>query len=184
MILKALGNKLEGLKSEEGPRPFRPEYLYNQLAYLKVKQAGEDLPKISNIFPGMKCIKFSGSLRYKQITKSCSEIRPRSYKFIKENLPSNIFLPFQWTAVKIKEIEKIDKFFDFAREMKRGGNDGDNDTNYGWCTWNVPEKLGKGIGEIENLRKTIEESWRPVEMCSHLEFSGRQHALTSEKKLE
>ena len=37
--------------------------------------------------------------------------------------------------VKIKENQKVGKYLDFARELKKPG---DSDNNCSWCVWNSP----------------------------------------------
>ena len=47
--------------------------------------------------------------------------------------------PFQWTTVKIKESEKIDKYLDHARELKKAvKREDDPDTDCNWCAWTIP----------------------------------------------
>ena len=31
-------------------------------------------------------------------------------------------------------------------------HESNDDTNCNWCTWNGPQKLGKGVGRVENRR--------------------------------
>ena len=55
---------------------------------------------------------------------------------------------------EIKEKEKRDKYKDLAKELKTAVEHKRNsDTNSNWCTWNGPERFGKGAGSVEN-RKT------------------------------
>ena len=55
---------------------------------------------------------------------------------------------------KIKESEKIDKYLDLAREIKKAmEHEDDNDTNWSWCLWNGPQRPGKKTGGSGNLRK-------------------------------
>ena len=52
-------------------------------------------------------------------------------------------------SVKIKEIEKRDKYLDLARELKKTiEHESDSDTNCGWCIGTIPKGLVK---EWENL---------------------------------
>ena len=79
--------------------------------------------------------------------------------------------------VKIKENEKIDKYLDLTRELKKVAehySDGDGDTNRSWCIWNGPRGAGKNktgrtenqskgptrLYSIDNLLEYFEESWR------------------------
>ena len=74
--------------------------------------------------------------------------------------------------VKIKG-ENIDKYLDFARELKKLQNMSDSDTNCSWCTWNGPQRLGKGTERNENQMedwdhpdyRIVENSWRPEKTC-------------------
>ena len=46
-----------------------------------------------------------------------------------------------YDRVKMKEIEKIENYLDFAREQKRKKTMGPEDyggTNCSWCAWNGP----------------------------------------------
>ena len=51
-----------------------------------------------------------------------------------------------------------DKFWDLARELKtnmaREGED-DGDTNYKWCTWNIPEGLVNAL-EVLEIRRQVD----------------------------
>ena len=39
--------------------------------------------------------------------------------------------------IKLKECEKMDKYLDLARELKKTmEHEGDNCTNCNWCVWN------------------------------------------------
>ena len=43
-----------------------------------------------------------------------------------------------------KESETKDKYLDLARKLKKTmEQEGDGDTNYGWCTWDNPQSIGK-----------------------------------------
>ena len=54
-------------------------------------------------------------------------------------------------SVKIKEIEKRDKYLDLARELKKTIEyESDSDTNCGWCTRDYPQRIGKGMGKLGN----------------------------------
>ena len=56
--------------------------------------------------------------------------------------------------VKVKESEKINKYLDLARELKKTvGHTGDGDTNCSWCTQNDSQKIGKVIGTVRNQGK-------------------------------
>ena len=55
--------------------------------------------------------------------------------------------------MKIKEIEKRDKFLDLARELKiTMGREGDRDTNPDWYTWNNLQGTGHKTGRLGNKR--------------------------------
>ena len=67
-------------------------------------------------------------------------------------------------------------YLDLAGELKKAvEHEGDGDTSGNWCTWNSPQRLGKGAEKIWIQRKTQridgqeygEQSWKPVETCSH-----------------
>ena len=51
---------------------------------------------------------------------------------------------------KLKESENRDKYLDLVWELKKLEHEGDNDTNYNWCTWNDPQRIGKGTGRLGN----------------------------------
>ena len=57
--------------------------------------------------------------------------------------------------VKIKESEKIDKYLEFARELKKNGvnHEDDDDTNCNWYTWDDPKRLWRKTEGIGNQRK-------------------------------
>ena len=49
---------------------------------------------------------------------------------------------------------------------------GDGNTNCSWCTWNGPQKLGKGTGRIGNQRKNRDQQdYRFVEIGQDTEKS-------------
>ena len=54
--------------------------------------------------------------------------------------------------VKFKLSEKKSKYLDFARELKTMEQNCDGDTNYNWCSWYSPQRIGKGIGSRGNKR--------------------------------
>ena len=55
--------------------------------------------------------------------------------------------------MKIKENEKRDQYLDLARELKKTmEHEGDGDIKCKWCTWNDPQRLGKEIEGVGNLR--------------------------------
>ena len=69
----------------------------------------------------------------------------------KDNLSTREFLPIQRATVKIKENEKIDKYLDLTKELKKNvAHAVDGDTNCCWCTLNGPKRLGKGVRTVEN----------------------------------
>ena len=53
---------------------------------------------------------------------------------------------------KIKENEKIDKYLDLTREIKKK-HESDGDISWSWFTLNGPQRLGKWIWGIRNQRK-------------------------------
>ena len=53
-------------------------------------------------------------------------------------------------GVKIQENEKRDKYLDLESTKESHKHDGD--TNYYWCTWNDPQRLGKGAWRVGNRR--------------------------------
>ena len=57
-------------------------------------------------------------------------------------------------AVLADHIVKIkDKYLDFAWELKKNMEyESDGDTNCCWCTWDNPQKIGKGTGRLGNKR--------------------------------
>ena len=53
--------------------------------------------------------------------------------------------------VKLKEGEKKDKYLDIARELKKTmKHESDGDTKGNRCAWCSNQKIGKGIGGLEN----------------------------------
>ena len=52
--------------------------------------------------------------------------------------------------MKIKEIEKIDEYLNFARKLKKLRNKKVSDISYSWWPWNSPQKSEKTLGELEN----------------------------------
>ena len=70
----------------------------------------------------------------------------------------DFFVPVSF-KVKIKEDEKLDKYLDLARELKKVvEHEGDGDTHYNWCALNVPKGLEKKPTEVT---EKSEEEWRP-----------------------
>ena len=56
---------------------------------------------------------------------------------------------------KIRESEKKDKYVDLATEQKKKKtleHHSDGDTNGGWCTWSNPQRIGKGLENLETSR--------------------------------
>ena len=49
--------------------------------------------------------------------------------------------------VKIKKIEKIDKYLDLARELKKKTVEdvGEGDTSFSWCYWNGSKGMVKRL---------------------------------------
>ena len=56
------------------------------------------------------------------------------------------------SGVKLKEGENRDKYLDLVKKSIEP--EGDGDTNCDWCTWNNPQRIGKGT-----WKKT--DKWRP-----------------------
>ena len=57
--------------------------------------------------------------------------------------------------IKWKESEKGDEYLELARKLKKYiGHEGDSDTNFNWCTWNNPQRIGKGTERFGNKRTT------------------------------
>ena len=56
--------------------------------------------------------------------------------------------------VKLKEIQKGDKYFDLARKIM--DHEGNGDTNCNWFAWNNFQRTGKGTGRLRNNRRTIQ----------------------------
>ena len=54
--------------------------------------------------------------------------------------------------VKLKEIEKRDKYLDLARELHKYMAHEDCDTSCNLCTRNNPQRIGKGTGRLGNKR--------------------------------
>ena len=55
--------------------------------------------------------------------------------------------------IKLKEIEKKDKYLDLAWELKKTVEyEGDDYTNCNWCSWYNHQRIGKGIGGLGNNR--------------------------------
>ena len=57
---------------------------------------------------------------------------------------------FEYHIVKLKESEKRDKNQELARELKT--YEGDNVTNCNTYTWNIPWKISKMTGTVENRK--------------------------------
>ena len=78
-----------------------------------------------------------------------------------------------------KESEKIDKYLNLTRELKKATtvqHEGDGDTNFNWCTRNGRYRIGKWIRTAGNRMKNrlqhcwglpeySEEFWGPEETC-------------------
>ena len=55
--------------------------------------------------------------------------------------------------IKLKEIEKKEKYFDFARELKKKMEyESDNNTCRDWCFWFSLLRVNKGSGGLGNDR--------------------------------
>ena len=77
--------------------------------------------------------------------------------------------------VKIKENENRDNYLNLARELKKKKaveHEGNSDTNYNWCTWNGPQRLGKEDGRVRNQRTSRNyPNYRIVEVGPNTERS-------------
>ena len=82
----------------------------------------------------MKCIRFSGTLRYRWITQSQSEDQTMFWLIIIRELGG-----FCHTSRPQRESEGRQKAGQISRSCQRTGkimeHEGDNDTNCRWCTW-------------------------------------------------
>ena len=95
--------------------------------------------------------------------------------------------------VKISESEKIDKYLDLTKELKKAvKHEGESDNSCSCCGWNGPKWLEGRLKGIEIFRriKTIqttdwleysEESWGPKVICSQSD-SIERHQLKLVKK--
>ena len=54
--------------------------------------------------------------------------------------------------VKLKEREKMDKYLDLARELKKLEHESDIYTNYNWCSWYSHQRIIKVTGRLGNKR--------------------------------
>ena len=82
----------------------------------------------------MRCIKFSGILRFKPIPEDQTTPAPpkKKLRMVDFVVPEN-------HRVKIKESEKMDKYLDLARGLKKLWNiESDGDNHYNWYAWNGP----------------------------------------------
>ena len=58
----------------------------------------------------------------------------------------NFAMPI-YHRVKVKEGEKMDKYLNLARELKKVlEHEGDSDTNYNWSLWKSFQEPGKETG--------------------------------------
>ena len=59
--------------------------------------------------------------------------------------------------VKLKEIEKKDKYDDLARELKKKSveHESDDYTNCNWCSWYSCKRLVKGLEDLK-MRGRVE----------------------------
>ena len=89
--------------------------------------------------------------------------------------------------VKLKEVEKKDKYLDLAEEAME--HEGNGDTNCNWCTWNNPQRLGKGTvrlrikGRVETIYNTkigqnTEKSPGDLRRFAVSQTSVKSHQLT------
>ena len=57
--------------------------------------------------------------------------------------------------VKLKEVEKRDKYLDLASEQKTMEHEGDGDINCNWCSCSVTKGLIKGLEDMK-IRELVE----------------------------
>ena len=62
-------------------------------------------------------------------------------------------------SLKIKESEKIDKYLDLARGLKKKAMKYERGSYTSWL-WNSPQRLGKKSGGIGNLRENRDHTDR------------------------
>ena len=61
--------------------------------------------------------------------------------------------------VKLKKIEKKDKYLDLAREPKKNmEHEGESRTNYNWCPRNGSQRSGKKFERIGKLKEELRPS--------------------------
>ena len=87
----------------------------------------------------MRCIKFSGTLRYKLILARGPDIvlinkKKRTCSLVDFTIPTD--------HKENERSKKIDKNWDFARDLKKAVEH-DCDTSCSWCPWNCPTKSWK-----------------------------------------
>ena len=95
----------------------------------------------------------NGSPNLGQTTKPHDSKKKKKKRKKKENLRIVDFTVPADHGVKIKESEKWDKCLHLDRDLnKTMQRECDSDTNYGWDTWNNPQKFDKGTGRLRNKR--------------------------------
>ena len=87
--------------------------------------------------------------------------------------------------VKIKGNENRDKYVDLARELKSMKHEGDGNTNYIWCAWNDPWKLGHRTRRIHpHLRRDADVLFKKnIFNCSSEDESIPHHFSRSTRIL-
>ena len=69
----------------------------------------------------------------------------------------------------------IDKYLNLARELKKKTttveHKEDGDTNYVWCTWNNPQRIGKGVGRLGNKTSRNHPGYRIIKISQNTEKS-------------
>ena len=71
----------------------------------------------------------------------------------KKNIPNRDVAILADYRAKLKVSEKSDKYLDVARELKKN-SEHEGDTNCNWCTWNNPQRIGKGTWRFVNKRSS------------------------------
>ena len=84
-------------------------------------------------------MKFSGILRYKQITKS------------QENLLYNRLCRSNQQQCENQRKPKEKQVRESSQRTKKAvEHEGDDEINYNWRAWNSPQRFGKGTERVEN----------------------------------
>ena len=82
------------------------------------------------------------------------------YKKEKKNLSSGGFYHSSRSQCEKerKESKKVEKYVNFARELRSCWNEGDSDTSCSWHAWNSSQGLEKKTGGIGNQTKNQDHS--------------------------